>query len=118
MPIYKGERCPEGLPVVIENNVNPIISDQVIDEDETVAHEITLDTQGKEQASVVFLATTATTFYLDVSNDNVNWVNAYTSGSVTGYANPDIGAMRYIKARHATAGTSGTDTVSILLSAR
>lgn len=50
---------------------------QLLNADETVAQSITLDTSGRTLLDIYASATTATTFRLDVSNDNVNWISDY-----------------------------------------
>jgi len=95
---------------------------QTINADETSAQSITLDTVGHTVVSVYAKATTATTFTIDVSNDNTNWVNYYTTASTSGETEHtdnlgNLNAFRYVKLSSAAAGSSG-DTVTLIVSAK
>ena len=95
---------------------------QTINADETVAQSITLDTVGHTIISVYAKATAATTFTIDVSNDNSNWVNYYTTASTAGETDhtDDLGNLkgfRYVKLSSSAAGSSG-DTVTLIVSAK
>ena len=119
MPIYNGKNVDSGLPVSIKEDVRPISATQVVGADETVANTVSLDTLGLHKISAFMSATTATTFYVDISEDNSNWGNWYTSASAeTKHIEDDLPGFRYVRLRHDTAGTSGTDTVTLAISGR
>ena len=86
--------------------------------DETVDQEISLDTKGHKLLEVYAKASAATTFYLDVSPDNVTWIEGYLSwSSVTEVKETLWNGFRYVRLRSAAAGASG-DTVDLFLSAK
>jgi len=100
------------------NDIGGHAYNQLIDADETAAQEITLDTKGLKLLEVYAVATTATNFYLDVSNDNTNWIEGYYSWSnVTEVKETYWNGFRYVKLRSDAAGASG-DKVTLILSAK
>jgi len=93
---------------------------QLINADETAAQSITLDTKGHKMLEVYASATAATTFTLEVSHDNTNWIPVYTSPSPeTTYGGDRTfwNGYRYARLSSATAGAAG-DTVSLYLGAK
>jgi len=99
-------------------HISPRIYNHLIQADETIAQEITLDVGNRVQAECLMIATTATIFYVDVSDDGTNWVNVYTSSvaeTEKRYATP-MGA-RFIRVRSDAAGAAG-DLVSLFISAK
>ncbi|MBO8180483.1 MAG: hypothetical protein H0Z19_08415 [Archaeoglobus sp.] len=95
------------------------VYEQLIEADESVDQSIQLDTKGHETVTIWAEATTATTFKVELSNDGTNWVTYYTSSSTeTEYKATIQTAFRYIKLSSAAAGTSGTDTVTLILAAK
>lgn len=92
---------------------------QLIDADESLTTStITVDTKYFDALSVIGIATTATIFTVDLSEDNVSWLNYYTSvAAELKYApQPMLNTVKYVRISAASAGVSGTDTVSLLLS--
>jgi len=93
---------------------------QLVDADETSAQSITLDTKGHKMLEVYAEATAATTFTLEFSHDNANWITFYSSPSPeTSYGGDQTlwNGYRYARLRSAAAGASG-DTVSLYLGAK
>ena len=91
---------------------------QLWNADETAAQSITLDTEGCKLLEVYAKASTATTFHLDVSCDNSNWIEDYmTWSSVTEVKETLWCGFRYVRLRSDAAGASG-DTVTLILSAK
>lgn len=91
---------------------------QTINADETVAQSITLDTKGHKLLEVWAEASAATTFTLEFSNDNTNWVTYYTSATAeTEYKKTLWCGFRYVRLSSAAAGAAG-DTVTLILSAK
>jgi hypothetical protein len=90
---------------------------QLIDADETVAQSITLDAGGRSLVSVYAKADAATNFYVDVSNDGINWFTALTYAGVTTVNDVIKTGFRYIRLRSDAAGTSGSK-VTLVLSAK
>jgi len=95
--------------------INPI-SKSLLNHDETVAATLDIETVGAATVSVFANATTATSFYLDVSVDGINYFTFDSASSATEYKFNGSLAFSYVKVRFDTAGTSGTDTVNIILS--
>ena len=96
--------------------------EQLLNADETTAQSITLDTIGHgEVVSIYANATTATTYTVQVSNDNTNWINVYTSSSAettySGSLTDEFKGFRYVKLSSAAAGSSG-DTVTLIVCAK
>jgi len=90
-------------------------SAQLFGADETVAQSITLDSAGRPVLEVYARASAATTFYLDVSPDNVNWINGYKSwATVTEVKDGYFNSFRYLRLRSVAAGVSG-DTIDLVL---
>ena len=90
--------------------------------DETLAQSEALDTKGHGKAVSIYAhATAATTFTVDVSMDNTNWVNFYTSGATetdySGALTDAYRAFRYVKISSAAAGAAG-DTVTLIFGAK
>jgi len=86
--------------------------------DETAAQTITLDTKGHKLLEVYCRASTATTFRLDVSNDNVTWITDYTVWStVTVVKATEWNGFRYTRLKSDAAGAAG-DTVDLVLAAK
>jgi len=86
--------------------------------DETVAQEVTLDTRGHELLDVYARATAATTFRLDVSNDNVTWITDHQVWSaVTSVKTAKSNGFRYVRLKSDPAGVAG-DTVDLVLTAK
>jgi len=94
------------------------VYEQLIGADETVDQSITLDTKGHDVVSIWAEATTATTFKVEFSNDNTNWVTYYTSSAAetSHKENIQIG-FRYVRLSSVAAGASG-DTVTLILAAK
>jgi len=85
--------------------------------DLTVAQSITLDTKGRSVIEVWALATAATTFHLDVSEDGVTWIDDWiTYSAVTEVKEGYFNGWRYLRLRSDAAGVAG-DTVSLGLTA-
>ena len=96
--------------------------EQLWQADETTAQSVALDTKGHGKVVSIYAnATTATTYTVQVSNDNTNWINVYTSSSAeTTYSNSladSFKGFRYVKLSSAVAGSSG-DTVTLIVSAK
>ena len=106
------------VPVDIQYDSLEPVSTAILNQDESVAQSISLDTGSYSKVSVYASATTATNFYLEVSSDNSNWLLWKTYSSVTSVAETLDIAFRYVRLRSDAAGTSGTDTVSLALSAK
>ena len=110
----------------IRNKIDALFANlytQLIDADESANQSVILDTEGRGNVVSIYAnATTATTFTVEVSNDNTNWVNVYTSPVAENtYSNalPDaFKGFRYVKLSSAAAGTSGTDKVTLIISAK
>lgn len=111
-------------PVKAEDQVNPITGEPVVwtgifDEDESIAHEITLDTGTHYLLEVYVKATTAPNLYLDVSPDGTNWIQNYkTWNGLTEISEGFLNAFRHVRLRHDPAGVSGTDTITMVLIAK
>lgn len=89
---------------------------QLIDADELNDQEITLDKKGKNVLSVYAKADNATTFTLEFSNDNSNWITYYQSASAeTEYKDNITAGWRYWRLK-STANVSGGN-VTLMLSA-
>jgi hypothetical protein len=94
------------------------VYEQLIGVDETLAQSVTLDTKGHKLVEVWATATAATTFTLEFSNDNTNWVTYYTSAAAeTEYKNTLWNGFRYVRLSSAAAGVAG-DTVTLILAAK
>lgn len=92
---------------------------QLLNADESVTQSITLDTKGHEVVSIYSSATTATTFTVELSNDNTNFVTYYTSTAVeTSHSETLQTAFKYVKLSSVAGGVSGTDTVTLILGAK
>lgn len=93
------------------------VYEQLLDADETVAQSITLDTGGRTLLDIYAKAAATTTFRLDCSNDNTNWITDYlTWANVTEVKETYNNAFRYIKLKSDAAGAAG-DKVSLYLTA-
>jgi hypothetical protein len=91
---------------------------QLIGADETVAQSITLDTKEKKLLEVYAKADASTTFHLDVSTDNTNWVNDYkTYSAVTEVKDTLWNGFQYARLRSDAAGVAG-NKVTLILSAK
>jgi len=91
---------------------------QAFNLDETTAQAITLDTRGHGLLEVYCRASVATTFRLDVSNDNVTWITDYTVWSaVTVVRATEWNGFRYTRLKSDAAGAAG-DTVDLVLAAK
>ena len=88
------------------------------DLDETSPTNVDLDTHGLAKLGIYVKATTATNFYLYVSPDNSYWILWKTYSSVTEVKDTLDNPFRYVRITWDSAGTSGTDTVDIVLSAK
>lgn len=100
---------------LLYNDVFKHIYVQLIDADETSSQSITIDLGGRSLVGVFCRATTATTFHLDVSNDNVNWFNDVVTYQSTTFVNDVIKTcFRYVRLRSDAAGSSG-DKVTLVL---
>jgi len=92
--------------------------EQLINADETQAQSIVLDTKGLSVVEVLAAATSATTFHLDVSNDNNVWINDYMRwSSVSSVSEVLFSAFRYFRLRSDAVTTSGAK-VSLILCAK
>ena len=91
---------------------------ELVGADETVAQEITLDTENRVHLYVYAEATAATNVYLDASNDGVNWYTIKTWSTVT-EVNEAVSPFpwRYAKLRSDAAGVAG-DTITLVLVAK
>jgi len=86
--------------------------------DETVAQTITLDSKGKRLLELYGRASTATTFRLDVSPDNIYWVADYkVYSTVTEVKDTLWNGFQHLRFRSDAAGVAG-DTVDLVLSAK
>ena len=93
-------------------------SAELRDADETVAQELTLDTEGNKLLEIYVKATASTNIYLDVSTDNASWVEGYDAWlSVTEVKETYWNGFRYVRLRSDPAGASG-DTVTMILSSK
>jgi len=91
---------------------------QLINADETTAQSVTLDTREKMLLEVYARADAATTFHLDVSTDNSNWVTDYkTYSNVTSVSETLWNGFRYVRLRSDATGTAGSK-VTLILSAK
>lgn len=88
---------------------------QLIGVDESVARELTLNKQSTQLVNAYGKATTATNFTLSVSNDGTNFVVWDSASSVTDYKFSGELSFSYVKLSSDAAGTSGTDTVTLIL---
>ena len=93
------------------------VSKSLLNHDETVAATLDISKVGADTVSVLANATTATNFYLDVSVDGSNYFTFDSASSASTYKFSGSLAFPYVRVRFDTAGTSGTDTVNIILSA-
>lgn len=86
--------------------------------DETSAQSLSLDTYGRKTLEVYGTASTATTFYVDVSPNNSYWINIYTSSAAeTSHHGQYTIGFRYARIRSAAAGAAG-DTVDLVIGAK
>jgi hypothetical protein len=86
-------------------------------EDETVAQEITLDTEGRSTLEVFALADAATIIRLDVSVDGSTWiVNFHSWAGVTIVKEGYLNAYRFVRLKSDAAGAAG-DKVTLMLTA-
>lgn len=114
----------EAKPVKAEDTVNPetgdpVVFDAVWNADESVAQEVSIDTSAHQLLEVYAKMTTATNIYMDVSPDGQNWIQGYKTWSgLTEIAEGFMNAFRYVKLRSDAAGTSGTDTITLVLIAK
>ena len=108
----------ETLLTNLRSDIFEPVSNKSLGLDESVANSITLDSYGKSILEIYFKSTTATNFYLYESDDNSYWILRKSWSSVTETPDTDrafdIG-FRYIKLSYDAAGTSGTDTVDLIL---
>jgi len=117
----------------VGNNIKPVKSEDSIDPttgepvkfvdawnvDESLGVTLTLDTENRPLLEVYVRATTAPTVHLDVSADGTNWIeDVHTWSGYTEINEGYLNASRYVRIRVEPAGTSGTDTVSVLLIAK
>jgi len=101
----------------VRDKFTPVYS-QLIGADETTAQSITLDTGHRKLLEVYATADASTTFHLDVSNDNTNWINDYyTWSAVTSVKGTYWNGFRYVRLRSDAAGVSG-NKVSLYLAAK
>ena len=111
-------------PAKAEDSINPVTGDPVVynavwNADESTAQEVTLDTENRTLLEVYVRATTATNVYMDVSQDGTNWITEAQSWSGTTSLNEGFfNASRFVKIRTDAAGTSGTDTITIVVVAK
>jgi len=86
--------------------------------DETVAQTITFDSKGKRLLEVYGRASTATTFRLDVSPDNIYWVaDSKVYSAVTEVKDTLWNGFQHLRFRSDAAGVAG-DTVDLVMSAK
>jgi len=84
----------------------------------TKAQSITLDTEGLKTLEIYGRSSVITDYYLDVSNDNTNWISEiYTWSGQTKFRAERWNCFRYVRLRSAAAGTTG-DTVDLVLTAK
>ena len=89
-------------------DVQQNVYSQLIGADETVAQSITLDVSGRTLLDIYSKADTATTFRLDCSNDNTNWITDYlTWAAVTEVKETHTNAFRYLRLKSDAAGVAG-----------
>jgi len=106
----------DNQPIEVKTN---IASTQLWEADESTAQSIQLDIGYRAVCSIYASATTATTFTVELSTDGSNWITYYQSASAeTSYSETITTGFRYIKLSSAAAGTSGTDTVTLILTAK
>ncbi len=93
---------------------------QLMASDESLTtNTITLDTKALRLFDIYASATTATIFTLDVSMDNIGWINYYTSAAAeTKYTSTDWNGFKYVRLSAQAAGTSGTDIVTLIIGAK
>ncbi|MDI6815277.1 MAG: hypothetical protein QMC90_04275 [Dehalococcoidales bacterium] len=90
---------------------------QLLGADLTAAQSITLDVAGRTLLNIYALADAATTFRLDVSTDNTNWITNYlTWAAVTEVKETHTIAFRYLRLKSDAAGVAG-NLVSLYLTA-
>lgn len=88
---------------------------QLLGADETLSQSITLDTAGRTLLDIYTIAAAATTFRLDVSNDNTNWITDYlTWAAVASVKETHTNAFRYLRLKSDAAGVAG-NLVSLYL---
>jgi len=107
---------PPNLDVALSTIHYPVYS-QTIGVDETIAQSITLDTRGKILLEVYAKADALTTFHLDVSTDNTNWISDYKTYTGTLVQDTLWNGFRYVRLRSDAAGVSG-NKVTLILSAK
>mgnify|MGYP001626290506 CR=1 FL=1 len=91
---------------------------QLFGADETAAQSVTLDSKGHKLLEVYGCASASTTFHLDVSNDNVNWIADYkVYSAVTSVKETLWNGFRYVRFKSDAAGVAG-DTVDLVLAAK
>jgi len=103
------------VPVDIQGSIAHKYS-QAINVSATTAQSIILDTEGLKKLGIYASSTTATNFHLDVSNDNVVWINDYRVWNNVTLVDQVIDfTFRYARLR-SDATTSGT--VILILTAK
>ena len=86
--------------------------------DLTAPQSIELNTGGRRLLEVYASASTATTFHLDVSPDNTNWIEDYKVYSGVSEVKDTLwNGFQYVRLRSDAAGAAG-DTVTLILSAK
>ena len=91
---------------------------QLIGANETVAQSVTLDTKEKKLLEVYAKADASTTFHLDVSTDNTNWINdVKTYSGVTLATDTLWNGFQYVRLRSDAAGVAG-NKVTLILTAK
>lgn len=93
------------------------IYQQLIGVDESVARDLSINKGSAQLVNAYGKATTATNFTLLVSNDGTNFVEWDSISSATEYKFYGSLAFEFVKLKSDAAGTSGTDTVTLILTA-
>ena len=107
---------PPNLDIRLSTTYYPVYS-QTIGADETIAQSITLDTGGKILLEVYAKADASTTFHLDVSTDNTNWILDYKTYTGTLVQDTLWNGFQYVRLRSDAAGVAG-NKVTLILSAK
>ncbi len=105
---------------LLATNVGTGVYSQLIAADETLTtNSVSLNTGVHRLVDIYATATTATTFTVDISMDNTNWVNYYTSAAAEAkYTSTIWSGFKYVKLSAAVSGVSGTDTTTLILGSK
>jgi len=107
------EEAPIQVPVDIQGILVHKYS-QAINVNATTSQSVTLDTEGLSKLGIYAKSSANTNFHLDVSNDNVVWINDYLTWNNTTSVNQVIDfTFRYARLR-SDAAASGTVTLILM----